>query len=744
MNMQPLPVEDFSGGITDFVFDGNPNEAETLDNLLINRNRKPRTRGGSIVQGQQLPGGASAVQHISRLRTNIFYIQGTRIYWYDGTNYNLITNPNGGQLFYSTSGSPVVSDTEWRNHLLFATEDYTPIQKLFVDGTNTFRIRSAGLPSIPNTINITNPPGTGASYLYSFCFRESYTNVDLEFLNFGPEYVYPNAVVGGAITLTNTDTITLPTALADNGGYDVANLKIDIYRTTSNGSTFYLVATVPFGTATYTDNTTDADLISQPTIYTTASPSYDTPPLSKYVHAINDVAYYANIKTGTNIDQTLVLQSIPGITEAVPGSYYANTEQNIKGLSSIFNRPLVFCDEYIYRIDNQFDGTGNGGMVLVRINDTAGLANNESIVRTPIGIFWAGNNGFYWSDGFDVKLITPHLPKTYANIVLSTATQKNIKGTYDKALERVFWTYSKNESSSADSMFCLHLAYRGQDNRGCFTTMSGDIDFRPTSVLQYGDNLYRGDSRGYVFIHNEQYTTDKKVDVTKATNLWEDKTIFYLYKSCFIDFGSKFFRKFVPRILISASNTTNLSLAIGSSNDNDRVTGELKPIRYTANITWGDEFPLWGDATAVWDRQGVIEEWRRFPAGGLRCNYKQIILQNANTQIFNSDLLGAAVINGAAKTASIAAWPPGLVDYFISFEADGYQNQYQITQWTSTVLTFADPNNTCPQGNNSHKYIIYGYPKGQVLELNGYVIHWSFISKSHTPFSASSLGGEPT
>jgi hypothetical protein len=231
-----------------------------------------------------------------------------------------------------------------------------------------------------------------------------------------------------------------------------------------------------------------------------------------------------------------------------------------------------------------------------------------------------------------------------------------------------------------------------------------------------------------------------------AVNLWGTQVIPHKYSSCFLDFGSKFYRKWVPRILVSAGNTTNLSLAIKSSNDNDRVTGDLKPIRYRNNITWGDSLPIWSDTTAIWNSQGIIEEWRRFPAGGLRCNYKQVTFENALVNIVDSTLLGSATVNPTANTVTLSGsfqWLADIVDYFISFEHDGYIGTFKVLSQSINTLVYEDLSGNDVPVTGMYKWILRGTPKGEVLQLNGYVIHYAMISKSHTPFSSSSTGGTP-
>ena len=44
-----MEVGDFSGGLTDQIFDDNANKAEVLDNFFILSNKTPQTRWGSVV-----------------------------------------------------------------------------------------------------------------------------------------------------------------------------------------------------------------------------------------------------------------------------------------------------------------------------------------------------------------------------------------------------------------------------------------------------------------------------------------------------------------------------------------------------------------------------------------------------------------------------------------------------------------------------------------------------------------------
>lgn len=751
LETRPLEIEDFSLGITDYFIDGDVRHAQTMDNLFITPNGKPRSRWGSVPYNTQLDLGIFRVNKLTHISDVVIAFQDRRAYASTTGSWAEILGPSGGTFMPTGNSNSVITDTEWQEQLFFSSSDFSSIQKLFVNNIGDYQVVNAGLPTLPAGFSTTLPAGAGSAYLYAAVISYTYQVGTVTYLDRGPVYFYPVTVEGGAISAGNTVTVTLPTTFASPENWDTANWKIEIYRTVSAGEEFYKLGQVNFGVASFIDNVEDSALQSNEQLYTTGGDSSNgTPPKAKYVHVVNDFGYYAHIKEGSEIQSAEIRQSKSGDPDSVPASFNAYTEQPITGLSSIYDKPIVLCTDYIYRIDNFFGDDGSGGMLLRRIDSKAGCVSQQSLVQTHLGLFWAGKDGFYWSDGFRVVNITDHLNETYKFFVNTDLKKDRICGTFDPGNQRVIWTVANKDAltSEPNAWIVLDLKYPflpGQGNRGgCFTTASGGDSFAPTQVLALGNYIYRGDTRGYVLRHGIEFLSDPSINTLVAPNSWGTQTILFSYESCFLDFGSKFYRKWIPRILVSADNTTNLSLAIESSNDNDRVMGELKPIIYRNNVTWGEPLPLWGDPTAQWNKQGLIEEWRRFPAGGLRCNYKQIKFSNALINITSSELLGQTVVDPALNTATLTGsfeWIPDIVDYFISFEHDNFTRNFRITAQTLTTLTYEDAEGTDPSSPGTYSWILRGKPKGEVLLLNGYVIHWTFISKSHTPFSAGSSGG---
>lgn len=749
MDVKPLEVLSFSKGITDYYIDGEQNEAQKLDNFFLRPNGKPITRWGSDAAVEsQIPIGQFRVSKLAYLwdsvaRTdNLLTFSQRRIYTNDGVNWSELTPPNGGTPFTEGDANSLPACAEWKGHLLAVNSDFSDVQKIFYDDVSALRVQSAGLPDFPSTgLAISPPGGSGSTYSYLFIFRYDYKVGESTNLDRGPLTFFPSVVSGGTITSGNGSVITLPTTLADPGNWDVANFDVEIYRTQNGDADYFLVDTVSFGTSSYTDEVEDIDLASNTPIYS-SSISYKAPPKCKYVHVVNGIGYYAHIKEENGeIDRYKVMQSIPGDADSVPTSFFEKVEQEITGFSSIFDRPLILCTNYIYRIDQSILSDGSGTMDIRRIDDRAGCVSNLSIVQTHRGIFWAGEEGFYWSDGFKVKNISKHINETYETLVQNMTRGSRIYGSFDPSTERIFWSVCLEDGGNeVDRVFVLDLKFttvsEGEQSRGCFTTLSGDENFKPTATITKDENLFRADSRGYLFRHNRSLFSDPLVDVTKPDlSNWFTTPILYDYRSCFLDFGSKFVRKFVPRILISAANRTNLSLGIRSSNDNNRVIGDLKPISYKQNITWGASLPVWGDPAAGWNLQGVIEQWRRFPAGGLRCQYKQIQFYNDSVEIIGSSLFGTVTVNAVAKTITLngsSAFPTNLENYDAQVSSDSFSTNYKILSQSSNTLVVEDTTNKLVSG--SYEFKVVGIPKDEILELNGYVLNWAYLSRSHTPF----------
>ena len=147
--------------------------------------------------------------------------------------------------------------------------------------------------------------------------------------------------------------------------------------------------------------------------------------------------------------------------------------------------------------------------------------------------FWAGEVGFYWTDGFRVQKISESINETYRELVSNTVKASRIHGTYDPNSERVIWTVSQdNNSNENDSCFVLDLRF-GIRADSTFTTLSGGDSFKPSAVTFQKDpqttelRVYRGDERGYILFHEEGIFTDPVIDVATDPDDWITSCLLY-------------------------------------------------------------------------------------------------------------------------------------------------------------------------------------------------------------------------
>jgi hypothetical protein len=302
---------------------------------------------------------------------------------------------------------------------------------------------------------------------------------------------------------------------------------------------------------------------------------------------------------------------------------------------------------------------------------------------------------------------------------------RRIYAKFDEENRRIIWAVQQTSSSGEnDSLINLDLRWGIRPN-STFNTWSG-ASFKPSCLEFFNNALYRGDDNGYVYYHDPDVLSDPKVDTVVAAADWNRETIIWNYVSTNYSFGSTFFRKKPTRILLCARNIANTSIQINSLDDDGKRTRALKPIRWRRNFVWGDLNFVWGSLECVWKSLGVIEQWRRFPARGLRVSYCQIQITNAYSVVSNSDSFGQAVFDGAANTATLVDtvtydWNEDAVDYFISTSVDDYDRQFKVLSKTADVLTLIDPTASLPTG--TFDWVLSGYKKAEPINLQSYVVH---------------------
>jgi len=752
---QPAAVNDFSGGFCDDYVNAEPSRGQLFENFVTLGNKSLLMRPGSVLDTTdplhaQIPVGA---QRISALINHdyddaLLVVSAKRAYYRNPLAYTTLTGPTGNHVFTDGDAASAPSFTQWKGHTIVTNGALSQPQKIFRDGAGVLQLRTAGLPALAADPSVTVGVAGTRNYLYAFHYEYSYQRGTETFLDQGPTTAIE--VNGSGDPSVNPNSITGIPVLANGatGNWDTATIKVAVYRSIDAGTTFYRIGEVTNGTTTFLDNLSDAGIQDNTLIYTDGGDLDNSlPPRCKFVHVVNNKCYYAYIQEGTEIRKGDVLQSVDDDPDSVPAANRDTVEDEITGLSSVRDVPVVLCTKRIYRIEGAFDRQGRGFMRHVRLHDSAGCVSNNSCVQAEQALYWAGNDGFYCTDGYKVFKISDHLNSAYKQLIAAakeTGGLDRITGTFDEENRRILWAVQADTASfENDTVWCLELQW-GISEEMCFETWTGGASFRPTFLTFFNKELYRADSRGYVMKHRYDIFTDPKVDLLQDEDEWARLAIIYRYKSVASNFGTDFVRKWVPRIVLAAKNLSNISIQINAINDDGKFFRPLVPIRYRNNFVWGDPEFSWGNEECIWNAEGVIEEWRRFPARGLRCSYLQIEITNAYTIVTNSDNVGTASVNGVTKQATLdmpatSDWPLDAVDYFISFEVDNYSREYLVTARTPDTLTFLDPGNTAPTG--TQKWVLKGYRKDEVLNLLSYTLHYAALGKTQTNLGGVSAGG---
>lgn len=611
--------------------------------------------------------------------------------------------------------------------------------------TSLYQSSETTTPTVTPTVN------NGKGYVYAFVYQYEYKIGSVTFVERGPT-VLVEVPDGDEPSVNQHDIANIPELV--NGfveSWDVTNINVEIYRTIADGQTLYLIGTVDNGTATFTDTVSDSIAQDGLIIYTEGDVlDNDPPPPAKYVLSINDIIWYGGIKEGNVERPTRIRHSNKSQPGSCPEAHFEDLDDEITGIGAVNIFPIYFCQNKTYRIEGFYDTTGRGFIKKREISNTVGCVSHRSIVSVKNRLYFAGDDGFYVTDGFQVDRISEDFNETYKTLVETQDQRDRIYGTYDELNDRVLWSV-KQDSGAADNdvIYVAHLRYQRRSQEGGvkvpFTTWSGGnlpANFSPTSLFVTDDNqLLRGDTRGYLFRHDEDELDDPLIVVADTPANWEVTPIVYEYRSVATDFGLNDIRKWVPKMLVTMDNISNVSLNISSMNDNSGAFAELKPIRYRENIEWGDQLIEWNTTESdeiKWNFFPVISQRRRFPAGGLRCSYKQIKFTNDDTIISASDEIGVATIDDAAKTITLDTfptntWEPALVNYYISFEDDGYANKFLILERADEVLTVFDPSDLLTTAS-AQKWQISGIKKSEKINIFSYVVMFAPLTMTQDTF----------
>lgn len=752
MSVKPFAVRDFSGGITDNIYSDKYNCAFQLDNFVIKPDKKPLSRPGSTVDDTAnavIPSGNNRIGALINYARNdkLFVQSGANFYYRSGAGvgaYSTLTGPSGNPVLNAGNTSSILSFAEWNKQLFVTSDSFPTLMKIYKDSGGAYRVRNAGLPAIAAPTVTAGAAGAN-NYVYGFAYEYTYTVGTQTF----QEFSSIKLVTLASTTAPNVNTvpITAIPVLTNAGAmnFDTTVIRVFIYRTITNGTNMYKVGMVTNGTTTFNDSMSDATAQTQLQAYVNdGTLDFDQAPTAKFIHVVGNVGFLGYTKDANGEHPYRLQQSTPGNVNFWPTGFTVDFEEEFKGIKSVVDIPIVCTAKQVFRLNGFFDAFGKTGITPVKIHDTAGCVSQLSMVEAEGTLFWWGNDGVYSTDGYKVQKISDHLNTRYATVMSAMTNKSRIQGKFDPINRRIYWTVQL-DSSSLDNDLLLVLDLRpGITSESTFYSWSG-ASFRPTSIEIFNDFIYRADYRGFVFKHNPAVLTDPRVDTTVSAANWFQETIVWTLVSIQLNFGDSFMRKFVSRILLQATNAGDTTIQISAFNDQGDRERILKQIRWRRNFVWRDPAFMWRNDTCVWDAVNMIDQWRRFPAKGLRLSYVQIKITNGIGILSVSDDNGLCTIDPLLKTATLSGgnvWPSQPIDYFLSTEADGYVKQYQVTAVNGAfnVLTVLDSSGGLPAAG-TYKWELSGKQKGEPLDLIGYTLHWDTVDKNQGTFHAGDDGG---
>ena len=594
-----------------------------------------------------------------------------------------------------------------------------------------------------------------ANYVYGFCYKYEYTVGDLTFIDRGPMMIVV-PTVGAVAALSDVDEVrdssvisidyeglsitnlpTLSNTSVDN--YDTSNITLEIYRTIHNGSVLYLVDSVSNGTTSYIDRVRDADLQTRERAYITGGVvDNDPPPRAKCIHIVNDKAYYGNLidtdgTDGTDISlPNQVRESIALDPDSVPVDFYANLPDAVVGISSYKSVPIVFCDNSVHRLEGGFDELGRGALVPQIISESVGCLSEPSIVRTEYGVFFAGTDGFYVTDGYQLQKISKDWNPTYLSWTATSTQKANIHGAYDPHQLRIWWGVTTTGSTN-DKCVILDLNYP-LGPTPTWTTASGGSSFSPTALIFSGRKLFRGDNDAYIFTHQDSNPkTDPFKNTAVAASSWSDQAIIYDYQSTLMDYGTAAMRKWAPW-LHAQFHTSGNSFYCEPQAKVEAVENSWSSLAKADKnnaLVWGDGFLQWGTSSYVWNEatQNFVAIKRAFPANSVRFTHRQVRFKLPLLLAHDStlDLAESVAVSGSTVTVTGLTWPSYVVSWYISFSNEDYATQYQINRRNSdTVLTVTGT----PTTGSGLSFKVYGYPKDVDFELLDFQITGAPLDKT--------------
>lgn len=699
---------DFSGGITDFRFNTASNFSERMSNWISLRDKSMEVRAGFTfwdISAPRIPTN-ERVSNIRDIDDTLCFFSDGRVYYNDG-GFTEIVGPTGNKALNLSDPNTMVDIAQYGDLYIAVDDSFSFPVKIYKDENGILRVINAGLPRVVSEPVVTPSSNDGESYVYAFVYEYEYFIGTTKFIDQGePIYI---SVPDGADSFTGSHDISGYLELTNgvNRNYDTINLKKKIYRTVTNGTTYYLVDTIDNNVTTYTDTTNDDDLTSGAILYTQGGiKANQLPPPAKYITSNNNIVYYANIIESAEAKPYRLRFSKAGDPDSVPATFFEDFESEITGIASIDDRTVVFTDKKSIALSGFLDDLGRGTITRKSIADV-GCVSNGSLVTTQDYIYWFAESGIYRTNGVQHEKLTNHLDETYQEWTSSEFKQRRIYGRYDSVNQRVFWCI--NEGSVDNDTILVY-----DEINGGFTRQNSGPDMEPTSIIFKEQEMIRADQDGYVFVHNQNQFSDLVKSDTLAPADWWSKAIPYDWKHIAWDMGDSERLKWLSKINLVGRPETAVYLEPRTYREGSRDYYAMASIRFNPLMNWGDVINEWGQAGNRWNSVDYLNTSKRTHRRAKRATHVQMSLASSYVTIQKSVSDTDSRVQVTSLSNSISLVLPTTYKFGLVYE--GYDiiidgKSYQIQSGSESTVIVTDPLGTLIDG--VYDYEIKGYPKAQ-------------------------------
>jgi hypothetical protein len=439
----------------------------------------------------------------------------------------------------------------------------------------------------------------------------------------------------------------------------------------------------------------------------------DQPTRCKYTWTANGYVYYAGVYDGDTFRANRVIQSVQLAGDRAPATQSIDFPAPVVGGGSARNVNVCLTETGVYRLEGAYGTDGSGTIVKQQISNQMGGISGSSVVTTEIGLFFAGTNGYYYTDGYQCIRISQELFRTYKNASETAAQKRAIKGVYDVANRRVLWSVRSDSTKTDNDILHVFDINFGVTPSGAFTTLFGaDDSWNPSAIGFLNNVLYIGDTDGYLYHLDENTKTDPLKDLLLAPNLWEETHVPWEYRSTMMSFGGTAMRKFFSRIHHVGKNKGDVAIQYYITADN-KVTQDLAPMRF------------------IDDGDGFVDQWRRVGGRKLRADLYQVGCKNGRFTVYNSDEFGGTpvfvsnAINVTTLDIQGANLPLDSVGMGLCFASDYYETEFEILSVVhvgpDSTVTIVDPLNAAA-AKLVLAWEIRGFMKDQSFSLDALTI----------------------